>query len=170
MADRDPLAAAPDAAAGTRHVVPVDRRLLILVLCLEMGTVVMVTALLLAKGGPLWPLAVVYASILASVLLIASMKAVVRLDDDRLRVSFRPIYWTSVRWSDIADAEPITAEPLRDAGGWGPKLRKGQTWLLAREGPAVRITRAGKRPLVVSAPDAEALAVAILERAVGGGR
>jgi hypothetical protein len=166
MADRDPFAAAP-AAAVTRHIVPVDRRLLILVVCLEVGTLAMVTGVLIAKGGSPWVLGVVYASILASVLLIASMRTVVRLDDDRLRVSFRPIYWTSIRWSDITDAEPITAEPLRDAGGWGPKFRKGQTWLLAREGPAVRITRTGKRPLVVSAPDAETLAVAILERAVG---
>ncbi|MFG0275974.1 MAG: hypothetical protein ACF8QF_13060 [Phycisphaerales bacterium] len=166
MADRDPFAAAD--APPARHVVPVDRRLVVLVVCLELGTVAMVTGLLIAKGGPAWVLGVVYASILASVLLIASMRTVVTLGEDRLRVSFRPIYWSSVRWDAITDAEPITAEPMRDAGGWGPKLRNGQTWLLARQGPAVRITRIGRRPLVVSAPDAEALAVAILERAVGG--
>jgi hypothetical protein len=169
MDDRNPYAGAEPAAEADRLVVPVDRRLLIVVACFEVGTLAMVTALLLAKGGPIWALGVVYASILASVLLIASMKTVVRFDERALRLSFPPIYWKSIPWDDIADAEPVTAQAMRDAGGWGPKWRRGSTWLIARDGPAVRITRAsGRRPIVFSVPDGEAAAIRILERAVGG--
>jgi len=171
MDHQNPFAAARTGApAGAdRLVVRIDRRLIILVLALEVGTIVMVTALLLATGGPLWALGAVYGTVALSVALIASMRTIVRFGDDALRIAFPPVYWKRIPWSDIADAEPVTAQAMRDAGGWGPKWKGGATWVLAQDGPAVRIKRAsGKRPIVVSVPDAEAAAIRILERAVGG--
>lgn len=154
-----------EAARG--FVMPIDRRLVVVIACMEMGTLALAIGLMIHSRSPWWVYVLVIGSMALGVGLIGMLRLVVRYEERRLRLSFPPFYWTSIPWEDIADAEPTKADPLRDAGGWGPKSKGGATWLIAKAGPAVRLTRVSrKRPIVFSAPDAEAVALRILERAV----
>jgi hypothetical protein len=169
----------PEHAADTRNDPPaaydltqrLPRSLIAVVLLLELGSVALCAAILFGTNAP-WPVtAAAAAALLLAPAVVAAAHLRVRLDDNALRWTFFPFWRGSIPYRRIADAEPVTIDPLRDFGGWGPKLStRGKhlgLGLIARGPDAVRITWTDKnRATTITTDHPHELAEAILRRAI----
>lgn len=167
-------ASQPSASATTAHGVPpvftqpMDRRLIIVILALELGSFLMVTTILLVTGSPAWLLALVLALMATPVLLLWKSRLAVRVADDRLRYTFFPFWRGGVDYQDIERVEVVKVNAMGQFGGWGPKFKLGGKGfgLIARCGSAVRIERTNKRPVYITIDNADELAIAIMEQVI----
>ena len=142
------------------------------VVALELGTGLAAVIITIAVGSPWWvPLVILAALALAPALLLIT-RLRLQLTEHALRWSFLPFFGKgAIPYHRIKDAEPITIDPLKDFGGWGPKyaLKHKQLGLglIARGPHAVKITWTDKpRPTTITTNHPEQLAQALLERAL----
>lgn len=144
-----------------------SRMVLLLIACLEIPTIAMMVGFYAAGmiPGPAFAVATGIPVVLAWLIWWSRIR--VRLLPDRLRWSFRPFWVSSVEYAKIGGVTVVEVDPMRDFGGWGVRLGKGTFGAIAKKGGAVRIQRVGKkRDLILGSDDAEALANAILDRAL----
>jgi hypothetical protein len=144
-----------------------SRMVLVVILCLEVPTLAMMFGFYYAGMFPGWVLLLVVGMPILLVWMVWWSRLRVRVAPDRLRWSFRPFWFSSVDYDKISGVTTMEVDPVRDFGGWGVRLGKGTYAAIAKKGGAVRIQRIGKkRDLVLGSDDAEALANAILDRAL----
>ena len=70
--------------------------------------------------------------------------------------------WLAVPMSEVLSASVVGVDPRADFGGWGHRTRAdGATGLVTGRGPALRLERVGRRPVVITVthPDAAARTV-----------
>ena len=91
----------------------------------------------------------------------------VRVDRERLEVSWGPLVRRTIELADVERLEVVHVNAIGDFGGWGPRLSMSfaRFGLIARSGPAVEVwSRTRRRSLVLSSGRAEELAAAITAR------
>ncbi len=161
----DALGAEPRDAAEWRQ--RIERKLVLIVIALEIGSSIMVLSLLLVYKAQWWAIVLTLALILLGPWVLSLSNLRIWLEDDRLRWRFVPFWGGKVRYADIESVEPVErVDAMNDFMGWGVKIGKKGLGVIARSGPAVRIVRTGKRDLWLTCDDADGLAAALLERLV----
>ncbi|HKX45372.1 MAG TPA: hypothetical protein VJP77_01605 [Planctomycetota bacterium] len=96
------------------------------------------------------------------------LRVEVRVERERLRWRFWPMWGGSVPLADVASVEPVRFRPIRDYGGWGLRWSPWAGWCVTIGGRAgVRLTRRNGRKLLLESARPEELAAAI-ERARSG--
>ena len=176
VAQPDPLPAPdPDRLrdAPALHTQRLEKTVFYIILALEIPSVVMTFAILIAYNAGAGVMLITMGGILLAPTLLLLARLKVRPDDERLRWSFFPFWRSSVAYDAIEGVEVIEVQAMRDYMGWGPKLAshgsmKGTFGAIARSGGAIRIARTDKkRDLVITCDDPETLAAQILDRAIG---
>lgn len=141
---------------------PLERMVLWIVLAIEMSTFVMVGAVLISAKAPSLAILISFIAIAAPLSLLMVARLGIRLETNRLRWSFFPIWRGSVRYDDIEGVSVERVDAMRDFTGWGVRLKRHAYGAIARSGPAVRIQRRSKkRDLVLTCDEAEELAEAL---------
>lgn len=141
-----------------------DRTVLMMVLAIESASVVLVLAIMLHSKASWWQIALVLGLIGVMILLVVTSHLRIRLGVDRLRWTFVPFWRSSLRYDDIASVRVENIDAMRDYMGWGIKLTRKGTGVIACSGPAVRIERRSvKRDLVITCDEAQELAANLLE-------
>lgn len=108
-----------------------------------------------------WALAVIMGLLVPA--LIASIRLIIRVDEDALRVRLVPIWATSIPLDRIERVEPVAYRPLLEYGGWGVRYgirRGGWAWTIGGN-RGVRLTLAEGRSILIGTETPEALAAAI---------
>lgn len=159
--DAQALAEAP----VTEWVQPIERMVVKIIVAMEVGSAVMVTAMLIAFNAPGWSVVLTLALIVAGPYLLSKCRLRVWLCADRLRYRFAPFWFGSLRYEQVGGVEAIRVDAMNDFMGWGPQTGKLGLGMIAQSGPAVRIERLHKkRDLILTTDDAEGMAAALLER------
>lgn len=144
-----------------------NRMVIAVILCLEVPTLAMMFGFYYAGMFPGWVLLIVVALPLLMVWMVWWSRLRVRVAPERLYWSFRPFWFSALDYDKIGGVTVVEVDPVRDFGGWGVRFGKGTLGAIAKKGGAVRIQRVGKkRDLILGSDDAEALANAILDRAL----
>lgn len=160
----DELAVAPSERIFWTGVASMSTRVLVLI-----GAVVLLTLSAVVVAATAGSGGVASAVSVAVVVLIASSFIV------RWRIStgshglsaVSVLGWPSVRvaLADIVEVRLIDVNATADFGGWGWRWAGGRTGIILHGGPAIEVTRRGKRTLVIPVTDA-ATAVSVLRAAL----
>lgn len=90
--------------------------------------------------------------------LVAWMGLVTELRQDAVKVWLWPLFWRTIRYEDIAQAEAREYSPIKEYGGWGLRWGiSGQAWNVSGRYGVQLVLRDGKRVLIGS-NEAEELA------------
>jgi hypothetical protein len=172
-----------------------DRMVVVFILLIEAASIVMAVALLSHHGSSPWVVVGTVGALLLLPLILAVSRVRVRLKDDRLRWSFFPFWAGSIPYADVAAAGSVDVNPLPDFGGWGVKWSSSKLGFrlldelgideddsaepvplnvfgaVARGGPHLAIIRTGgKRPVVLSVEEPDAMAAELLRRSLRASR
>lgn len=98
----------------------------------------------------------------------------VRVDDDGVRAHFGPLAWpcSTTRLDALEQARAMHIQPLQ-WGGWGWRVSRRGTALVARRGPGLVLSRRGRRDLAITVDRAEEAAEVVnallVRRSAAGG-
>jgi hypothetical protein len=94
------------------------------------------------------------ASPLAGIAVIAvaiTMGLITELRQDAVKVWLWPLFWRTVRYEDIVEAEARQYNPLTEYGGWGMRWGiSGQAWNVSGRYGVQLVLRDGRRVLIGS--------------------
>jgi hypothetical protein len=126
---------------------------------------ILLVASLLAPEGQTVPW-VVLGIILASALLLYSMRLSVQVDTEAIRISFFPIWKKTIPLAEIVRWEARTYRPILEYGGWGIRYSFGKGWAYnVRGNQGVQLELANRKRILIGSQRAEELA-----RAIGGAK
>ena len=111
--------------------------------------------LIVVTDGRVWPILFVLFLVVA-LAVVLDTRWRIRIDRSGL-VARSSVGWPrfSVPLDEIGEVTAIDVSALADFGGWGLRIGRDGSWgVVTRSGPAIRITRSGKRGLVVTVDDA----------------
>jgi hypothetical protein len=107
---------------------------------------------------------VVLGIMLATVLLLFSMKLTVQVDDGLIRIRFFPLWKKTIALKDVVCFEPRTYHPILEYGGWGIRYGLGNGWAYNVSGnQGVQLELENGKRILIGSQRAEELAGAIRE-------
>jgi hypothetical protein len=127
---------------------------------LVVAAVVLLVSALPALAGSVWRL--VFGTLVA-ILLLATSRFTVRVDEAGLRVRAARLTLLEVPLAQLAGADVIDhLDPFWEFGGWGLRVDvHGRTGLVSRAGEALTVTRADGSEVVVTVDDAHGAAATL---------
>ena len=133
-----------------------------------------IIAVLIVAGvldAPGWSVALMLGAMALVALLLVSLTSFTVVVDRRGLRARSVLGWPRLKADseDILDVSVVNVSPLGDFGGWGLRVTPRAVGLVAREGSAIEIRRAGGKNLVVTVDDAET-AANLLAGLAGTGR
>lgn len=97
-------------------------------------------------------------AVIVIVVLAACMGLITELRQDAVKVWLWPVFWRTIRYDDIVEAEARRYNPITEYGGWGLRWGiSGQAWNVSGRYGVQLVLRDGRRVLIGSR-DAEELA------------
>jgi len=88
---------------------------------------------------------------IAVIAMAASMGLITELRQNNLKVWLWPLFWRTIRYEDIAEAEARQYNPLTEYGGWGMRWGiSGQCWNVSGRYGVQLVLRNGRRVLIGS--------------------
>ena len=91
------------------------------------------------------------ASPLAVIAVVATMGLITELRRDAVKVWLWPLFWRTIRYEDIVEAEARQYNPLTEYGGWGMRWGiSGQAWNVSGRYGVQLVLRDGRRVLIGS--------------------
>jgi len=83
------------------------------------------------------------------------MRLITEVRYDSLKVSYKPFFKKKFEYKDIKSAEAIKYSPVKDAGGWGYKIRKGRRFYNITGNLGVKIVFRDGREIVIGSKEPE---------------
>jgi hypothetical protein len=123
----------------------------------------LLVASLLAPEGQTVPW-VVLGIVLASGLLLFSMRLSVRVDAEAIRIRFFPVWNKTIPLPEVVRWEARTYRPILEYGGWGIRYSFGKGWAYnVRGNQGVQLELVNGKRILIGSQRAEELAGAIGE-------
>ncbi|MCP5066200.1 MAG: hypothetical protein GY946_06485 [bacterium] len=120
-----------------------------------------------APDGLLWGLWIGVGVVMP--ILFWLLRLVTEIDDQQVRVSFRPLPWHVKTPARIESHEAVTFRPIRHYGGWGWRYGASRGWCFTVRGTrGVYLEIHGARNLLIGSQRAEELDRAIGQLRTGG--
>lgn len=106
-------------------------------------------------------------ALVGAFLLLMPMHSWITIRPDKVRLGFFPLYWKTLRISEIRYAMAVEFKPMRDFGGWGIKgLAKSRNGILLGGNPSrgIMIETHDRRRYVMSFVDSDPVLKALEEQ------
>ncbi len=88
---------------------------------------------------------------IAIIAVVATMGLITELRQDAVKVWLWPLFWRTLRYEDIVEAEARQYNPLTEYGGWGMRWGiSGQAWNVSGRYGVQLVLRDGRRVLIGS--------------------